>query len=325
MDRGRPKKRVDGSPNKPSVSKRSPSDPATIEEQKAFEHLPSGFPATSAPSILPPSEVEALRKQAIGQASRFQVLNSKDVDALSRELRALDERCEYLRKTHRSLRSGRRNLHDRICTYLRSPRVAKFSHDSMLKQEEALSELDSSIDDWVSKLEQAENRRTRVRQKLLEHVAAALIMQPVDSKAGETEALKQHVVSMAMASNGENTPPRSPTKGQSPERLERVVEEVKVSSPETRRGGRDVESIRIYADSDLSALLADVEEEINRMGEQGEAHERERVQMEKERGIEQKKDDTIAAGITLNAVAFEGMLAHQRSLQNIRLPMPEFV
>ena len=85
-----------------------------------------------------------------------------------------------------------------------------------------------------------------------------------------------------------------------------------------------MESIRIYADSDLSALLADVEEEINRMGEQGEAHERER-EREREREIEQKKEDTIAAGITLNAVAFEGMLAHQRSLQNMRLPMPEFV
>jgi hypothetical protein len=97
---------------------------------------------------------------------------------------------------------------------------------------------------------------------------------------------------------------------------------VKVSSPESRRGGRDVESIRIYADSDLSALLADVEEEINRMGEQSEAHERERLEKEKmER--EKKKEDTIAAGITLNAVAFEGMLAHQRSVQNMRVATPE--
>jgi len=343
MDRGRPKKRAEASPIKRTPSKRSGSNPisiaALVEEQKAFEHLPSGYPATTASSLLPASEVEILRKQAIGQASRFEVLNSKDVDALSRELRALDERCEYLRKTHRSLRSGRRNLHDRICTYLRSPRVAKFSHDSMLKQEEALSELDSSIDDWVSKLEQAENRRTRVRQKLLEHVAAALIMQPVivDSNSslndnsgfgsrtvGEEKHVVQMALAMAIAPTGENTPPRSPTKGQSPERLERVVEEVKVTSPETRRGGRDVESIRIYADSDLSALLADVEEEINRMGEQGEQHERERLERERQ-DKERKTEDTIAAGITLNAVAFEGMLAHQRSLQNMKLPMPEFV
>lgn len=321
MDRGRPKKRVDASP-KHTLSKHSPSTAAAlVEERKAFEHLPSGYPATTASTILPPSEVEILRKQAIGQASRFQVLNSKDVDALSRELRALDERCEYLRKTHTSLRSGRRNLHDRICTYLRSPRVAKFSADSMLRQEEALLEFDSSIDDWVSKLEQAENRRTRVRQKLLEHVAGALIMQPVDASSRIDTETRHVVQQMVTVPNGENTPPRSPTKGQSPERLERVVEEVKVTSPESRRGGRDVESIRIYADSDLSALLADVEEEINRMGEQGEQHERERIERERE----MKKEDTIAAGITLHAVAFEGMLAHQRSLQNMRLPMPEFV
>ena len=207
--------------------------------------------------------------------------------------------------------------------------MAKFSHDSMLRQEEALSELDSSIDDWVSKLEQAENRRTRVRQKLLEHVAAALIMEPATSPSVGTENQSNHVghqlvLAMAVAPTGENTPPRSPTKGQSPERLSRVVEEVKVSSPESSRGGRDVESIRIYADSDLSALLADVEEEINRMGEQGEAHERERLEKERlER--EKKKEDTIAAGITLNAVAFEGMLAHQRSLQNMRAATPEVV
>jgi Up-regulated During Septation len=194
----------------------------------------------------------------------------------------------------------------------------------MLKQEEALSELDSSIDDWVSKLEQAENRRTRVRQKLLEHVAAALIMQPVAGvERRENEHEHMHIVTQ-MVKGEMNTPPRSPTKASSPERLERVVEEVRVASPETMirssRHGRDVESIRIYADSDVYALLADVEEEINRMGEQGEA---DRALAEAEK--EQKKEDTIQAGITLNAVAFEGMLAHSRSYQNIRMPTPEFV
>lgn len=193
----------------------------------------------------------------------------------------------------------------------------------MLKQEEALSELDSSIDDWVSKLEQAENRRTRVRQKLLEHVAAALIMQPVVGVERREHEHNMHIVTQ-MVQGEMNTPPRSPTKASSPERLERVVEEVRVASPETMirssRNGRDVESIRIYADSDVYALLADVEEEINRMGEQGEA---DRALAEAEK--EQKKEDTIQAGITLNAVAFEGMLAHSRSYQNIRMPTPEFV
>ncbi|TGO23530.1 hypothetical protein BPAE_0129g00140 [Botrytis paeoniae] len=266
MDRGRPKKRSDGSPIKASApkplhSKRTP----TSEEQLAFEHLPQGVKAAQASSKLTQSEMETLRCQAIGQVCRFEVLNSKDVDALSRELRALDERCLYLRRTHRSLRAGRRNLHDRICTYLRSPRTAKFSHDAILKQEEALSELDSSIDDWVSKLDQAENRRTRVRQKLLEHVAAAVFM-PVT-----TPAVKKH-------NNSVNTitPPRSPIKGISPVRESHRTVDVMTPQPqlseaelkekkESRR--KAVESIRIYADSDVFALLADVEDEINRMGD----------------------------------------------------------
>ncbi|KIN09145.1 hypothetical protein OIDMADRAFT_16823 [Oidiodendron maius Zn] len=123
-------------------------------------------------------EIEVLRRQAMGQATQFGVLKSKDVDILSWELYSLDERCEYLRQTLRNLSSGRRNLQDRICMYLHSPRLAQFSHESLLKQEEALSELNMSIDDWIARQERAENRRTRVRQKLLEHIAATLMLDP---------------------------------------------------------------------------------------------------------------------------------------------------
>jgi hypothetical protein len=206
----------------------------------------------------------------------------------------------------------------------------------MLKQEEALSELDSSIDDWVSKLEVAENRRTRVRQKLLEHVAAALIMQPQPSPTpstfnveAERDTIKQHVMNQIVSSHDLNTPPRSPTKASSPERLQRVVEEVKITSPEApaRRGGRDVESIRIYADSDVYALMADLDEEINRMGEQEKSDaraEKERVERE-EKAVEQKREDTITAGLTLHAVTFEGMaLHHQRSNQRMQTTSPDF-
>lgn len=99
---------------------------------------------------------------------------------MPKELYSLDERCEYLRQTLRNLSSGRRNLQDRICMYLHSPRLAQFSHESLLKQEEALSELNMSIDDWISRRERAENRRTRIRQKLLEHIAATLMLDPRD-------------------------------------------------------------------------------------------------------------------------------------------------
>ena len=112
-----------------------------------------------------------------------------------------------------------------------------------------------------------------MRQKLLEHVAGALIMQPSRDEM--------------------STPPRSPTKAQSPQRLAAPVE---VSSPEVMNR-RDVESIRIYADSDISALLKDVEEEINRMGEQGDSLAQEEARSEM---------PAVDQGIMLSAVAFSG-------------------
>lgn len=245
------------------------------------------------------------------------------------ELRGLDERCDYLRKTHRSLRSGRRNLHERICSYLRSPRVARFSHESILKQEEALSELDRSIDDWVSKLEIAENRRTRIRQKLLEHVAAALIIRPSDNKdtsiapsTGSPDAEKvgnvMHI-GMQRVPMGENTPPRSPTKSTSPRRL---AEPVRVDTGDSEAdkqsitiARRDVESIRIYADSDMYALLADVEDEINRMGENVESEaQRQRDTADVVNSTSKDLPSTMASGgITLNAVAFSGAVLPKTS------------
>lgn len=206
------------------------------------------------------------------------------------ELRHLDERTDYLRRTYTSLRAGRRNLHSRICQFLRSPRTAKFSYESMLKQEEALAELDASIDDWVTKLEHAENRRTRVRQKLLEHVAAAatMAMQPTSRANSPTES---HSPSQAPArprlgASELSTPPRSPNKtgtflypqspASSPQRVvarvPSAIPEVPLEEDDVASDGEDsdaalkrMESIRIYADSDVYALLADVESEFTKL------------------------------------------------------------
>ena len=103
----------------------------------------------------------------------------------------------------------------------------------MLTQEKGLAELDAAIDDWASKLEQAESRRIRVRQKLLEHMAAVLSIQTVDGDSSNEMHLQ--------------TPPISPGMLPAPEWGER----------------RDVESIKIYADSDMCALLADIQKEIS--------------------------------------------------------------
>ncbi|RFU77298.1 hypothetical protein TARUN_4916 [Trichoderma arundinaceum] len=286
MDRGRPRKRTE--PHKKSSSHPGNGDKKRSKsaEQRAFEELPQGTRPAKAAAQMSANDLAILRQQALGQAERFEVLQVEDVESLSKELRRLDERTEYLRRTYNSLRTGRRNFHARICQYLRSPlRGARFSPESMLRQEEALAELDASIDDWVIKLERAENRRTRVRQKLLEHIAAAAIL----SVSRETPSPAQPQVVQDIS-----TPPRSPAKTTFCSRPEsaspppsRVVAQVPsmilelpaVEEVEVEDEGKDEaglsrkstmkstegESIRIYAGDELFALLTDVEDEIFRM------------------------------------------------------------
>ncbi|KAK5634577.1 hypothetical protein RRF57_010290 [Xylaria bambusicola] len=310
MERGRPRKRADGtligSKHKRTESKRSLSI-----ERRAFETLPQGHRPQDALMKLDQAETAHLQKQALGQAARFEVLRREDVDNLSKviylfdtatrslytntaqELRQLDERTEYLRHTYTSLRAGRRNLQSRVCQYLRSPRMAKFSYESMLKQEETLAELDASIDDWVTKLEHAENRRTRVRQKLLEHVAAAAAMSASAGLGGISSETLQHAMRMRTQPSASDvaTPPRSPTKGatffdcsspspsSSPQRVVARVPSAIIEEDEDAKSHRSrlssstqtalerMESIRIYADSDVYALLEDVENEFTKLND----------------------------------------------------------
>lgn len=197
--------------------------------------LPQGMRVSEASRRISDADKRLLHKQAYDQAGNFEVLNKRDVASLSRELRALDERCDYLRKTYKSLRAGRQKLHGRMIAYLRRGETVIFSRESLLKQEEALAELDVSIDEFIQKLEQAENRRLRLRQKLLEHVAAAIVLDP-SSRDQVAEA----------------TPPRSPVKMDSPARSQR----------------KETESIKIYADGHVLNLFSDIEKAIGKMCEQ---------------------------------------------------------
>ncbi|KAF7559563.1 hypothetical protein G7046_g4583 [Stylonectria norvegica] len=292
MDRGRPRKRPEVRNNNGPLLKSTDSKRSKSSDKRAFEQLPKGYRPRHAAGNIESLELAALQKQAFGQAERFEVLKAADVELLSKELRYLDERSDYLRRTYTSLRAGRRNLHSRICQYLRSPRAAKFSHESMLKQEEALAELDASIDDLILKLEKADNRRTRVRQKLLEHVAAAACL----AASGTANAYlppQQSIGTGPASSVGTiSTPPRSPTKqsftfaratssSPSPQRVVAQVPSTILEQPLGEDAANlndgslatgtaslkrsDVESIRIYAGDDVYTLLADVEKEITRM------------------------------------------------------------
>ncbi|KAI9822784.1 MAG: hypothetical protein M1832_003017 [Thelocarpon impressellum] len=206
MDRGRPSHRV-------AEGIRDQSTSNSIRTDVSAD-LPSGLRAAELPGRLPDADVAGLQARAREQASQFEVLDARDVASMSRDLRSLDERCEYLRRTLNSLRMGRRGLHTRMVTYLKSPRMAKFSRESMLKQEEALGELDGSIDDWVAKLDRAENRRTRVRQKLLEHVAAALMLAPPAAEGEARSASPSPSQGQTPTSGQTQTSGQTPTSGQ---------------------------------------------------------------------------------------------------------------
>ncbi|RYP72894.1 hypothetical protein DL771_003932 [Monosporascus sp. 5C6A] len=75
MDCGRSRRRCDGS----SGSKRSMS-----AERRAFETLPQGWKSSEAVSKMDQAEIGYLQRQAMGQASRFEVLRKEDVDDLSK-------------------------------------------------------------------------------------------------------------------------------------------------------------------------------------------------------------------------------------------------
>lgn len=295
------------------------------------------------------AEAATLQRQAYGQAERFEILRADDVDAMSKELRSLDERTEYLRRTYTSLRTGRRNLHSRICQYLRSPRVARFSYEAMLKQEEALAELDASIDDWVMKLEKAENRRTRVRQKLLEHVAAAAILPVAGGAHVASESLQQAIGLQISGVCDISTPPRSPTKpsfpscqretnspSPSPQRVvaqvpstileQPVVEEAlkktaideAASKEETKRA--DVESIRIYAGDDVYTLLADVEKEFSKMSSSNKEQIPKEASDEKRTQLHRQQSHELLSGMGASPVTAPSA---PRELKNINSPMPD--
>lgn len=144
----------------------------------------------------------------------------------------------------------------------------------------------------MSKLEHAENRRTRVRQKLLEHVAAAVTTAPAPP-CQETRALEPTVRAfppanaLAVTATDLSTPPRSPNKetflkieaspSPSPQRVVARVPSVIPEEADSIASCRfsvatmaqstleRMESIRIYADSDVYELLADVESEFTKL------------------------------------------------------------
>ena len=80
MDRGRPRKRLQ---QNASMSDLKAAATRTTD-RKAFEELPKGWTPSVAINHLNATETDLLRKQAVGQAERFEVLSPEDVDNLSK-------------------------------------------------------------------------------------------------------------------------------------------------------------------------------------------------------------------------------------------------
>ena len=159
---------------------------------------------------------------------------------LDKEAQELEERCNHLRATHRELREGRNNLQNWMIAYLKSPRNHRISRELVVRQEEKLAVLDSSVDEYASKVDVTEARRAQVQQKLLQHFAASLTLQ----STGRSPPVD------------ENTPPISPDQDQDYFNNQR----------------KDVQSIKIYAgegvaNESVAALVAEINRGIEFAGE----------------------------------------------------------
>jgi hypothetical protein len=132
------------------------------------------------------------------------------------------------------MQHNRRVMHKETLVHLKA-RDAK-SEDATLKKFEALMELDEMIYESGKKLERLHYHQLTVRQKLLEHIAATLTL---DAAA---------LIAKDKPSENLLTPPVS-TEGAASMLGDRHI----------------VESIKIYAGSDVHALLLDIDKEIEAM------------------------------------------------------------
>lgn len=126
-----------------------------------------------------------------------------------------------------------------------------------------LAELDIAIDDWVSKLEQAEHRRWKIQQKLLEHVAATLtVVDATGTNAGpntNTRALQRSKV------------PKEKQTLQEPILTDESLQASDSSSSHGPSETGKLQTVRVYADTGVAVLLSAIEDEILLMQKAGPA------------------------------------------------------
>lgn len=127
-----------------------------------------------------------------------------------------------------------------------------------------LAELDIAIDDWVSKLEQAELRRWQIQQKLLEHIAASLTV--VDSAVVKAGTNKNTLAPQQRRMLKKNqTPPTPPTTAQKPILAGESLQACNSSSSHSHSETGNPQTVRVYSDTGVALLLSTIEDEIRLM------------------------------------------------------------
>lgn len=128
-----------------------------------------------------------------------------------------------------------------------------------------LAELDIAIDDWVSKLEQAEHRRWKIQQKLLEHVAATLtVVDSTSINAGPTTNTR--ALQRSKVLKEKQTLPTTP---QEPILTDESLRACDSSSSHSET--ENLQTVRVYADTGVAVLLSAIEDEILLMQKAGPA------------------------------------------------------
>ena len=141
-------------------------------------------------------------------------------------------------------------MHSRMIAYVELAETSHISRESILRQEEALMQLDSRVDAWIARLKRTETRRTELRQKLMEHITAILTVESQD----DGESIYENVAE-------KRAPPRyPPPSGPLPPRPK---------DPRRARGREKTESqaTTVYDDPGVASLLNDIDHELGSIGD----------------------------------------------------------
>lgn len=131
-----------------------------------------------------------------------------------------------------------------------------------------LAELDIAIDDWVSKLEQAEHRRWKIQQRLLEHVAATLtVVDSTVNTAGNNKSTRAPQQTERRVIKENQTPPTTPQEPILTD--ESLICNSSISHSYSHSEAENFQTVRVHADTGVAVPLSAIEDEILLMQQAG--------------------------------------------------------